>query len=285
MKASGMDEEDVKWHYPETEDEAISAIASSYFGDALSRHTHARPGIKGKFIRSIDKSIQFIEDKNGIIELWRHPYFLVKSWDGYRWERRYCMGSDISEGVGSTYSVGYVKDRVIDEIVCKLRSNRISAHEWAVQLSMASEYYERAIITVERTGAGQTTVKRLEELKANQTVKIESGKAGKSVTTRYGWDETQQNKHELCGDLRRWLKEMKGTLWDAELISQCQTFIETETGKLEPEEGKFSDCVMGAGCMHQASLYLGPPEKIIPEKDGWMNRWKNEGKERNAWAA
>jgi hypothetical protein len=114
-----------------------------------------------------------------------------------------------------------------------------------------------------------------------------SGRTGKEVTKEYGWHESQQNKHELCGDLRRWLKEMKGTLWDAELIGQCQTWIEGETGTLGPEEGKLGDCVMGAGCTVQASLYLGPAEKIIPEGDGWVDRWKNEktGKGAGAWAA
>ena len=34
MEQAGMDPEDVVWHYPETEDEAISAIASSYFSNA-----------------------------------------------------------------------------------------------------------------------------------------------------------------------------------------------------------------------------------------------------------
>ncbi len=287
MERSGMAPEDVIWHYPETEDEAISAMASSYFGDALARHTHAKAGLKGRFIRDAKGEASFIPDTKGIVELWRHPYFLVKGWDQYRWERRYCMGSDVSEGVGSSFSVAYVKDRQRDEIICKLSSNRISAHEWAVQLSMASDYYERAVITVERTGAGQTTVKRLEELKANQSVRTVSGKTGSPITKEFGWHESQQNKHELCGDLRRWLKEMKGTLWDAELIAQCQTWIEDETGKLGPEEGKLGDCVMGAGCTQQASLYLGPCEKIIPPEDGWVQRWQNEGRKKGeaTWAA
>jgi hypothetical protein len=289
MELAGMSKEDVIWHYPETEDEAVSAIASSYFGDVLARHTHARPGIKGQFVRDkLTKEVSFQAGQGGVVELWRYPYKFTKGFDGYAWERRYAMGSDVSEGVGSSFSVAYVIDRHIGEIICKLNSNRISAHEWAVQLSMASDYYERAVITVERTGAGQTTVKRLEELKANQSVRMVSGRVGKEVTKEYGWHESQQNKHELCGDLRRWLKEMKGTLWDAELIGQCQTWIEGETGKLGPELGKLGDCVMGAGCTIQASLYLGPPEKIIPEDDGWVSRWQKEGQTKggaNAWAA
>jgi hypothetical protein len=286
MEFTGMSKEDVIENYPETLDEALSAIASSYFGDSLERHQHARPGIKGAFLRDErTKEVRFEENRNGIVELWRHPYRLAKGWDGEEWERRYALGADVSEGVGSSYSIAYVKDRKVDEIVCKLRSNRISAHELAVQINMASDYYDRAVITVEQTGAGQTTVKRLEELKANQSVRMVSGRTGKQVTKEYGWHESQQSKHELCGDLRRWLKEMKGVLWDAELIGQCQTWIENETGKLGPEKGKLGDCVMAAGCTQQASLYLGPPEKIIPEGDGWVDKWQREKVGTTAWAA
>ena len=286
MERAGMAHEDVIWHYPETEDEAISAIASSYFGDALARHTKARPGIRGNFYRDKKtREIMFTPSDRGVVELWRFPYFMIKGWDGRHYQCRYCIGSDVSEGLGQSYSVAYVMDRTIDEIVCKISSNRIDAHLWAEIIAMASEFYERAILTVERTGAGQTTVKRLEELKANQSVRITSGKVGKQLTSELGWHESQQAKHELCGDLRRWLKEMHGSIWDAELIGQCQTWIQDEMGRLGPEEGKLGDCVMAAGCTIQAHQYLGPAERIEPKEDGWLSRWQNEKSTAKGWAA
>ena len=284
MEQAGMAPEDVVWHYPETEDEAISAIASSYFGDALSRHTKAKPGVRGEFYRNQEGAVVFAPNRKGLVEIWRYPYNLVKGWDEMHWQKRYCIGSDVSEGLGQSYSVAYVMDRHIDEYVCKISSNRVDAHRWAEILAMASEFYGRAILTVERTGAGQTTVKRLEELKANQSVRMQSGKIGSGMIKELGWHESQQAKHELCGDLRRWLKEMHGTLWDAELIGQCQTWIQDEMGRLGPEEGKYGDCVMAAGCTIQAHQYLGEPEKIVPEREGWLTRWQQEKTKGGAWA-
>lgn len=285
MERAGMAREDVVWHYPETEEEALAAVASSYFGDALPRHNQARPGIRGNFYRDArTKDVMFTPTDKGIVELWRFPYFMVKGWDGRPWQRRYCIGSDVSEGLGQSYSVGYVMDRQIDEIICKVASNRIDAHMWAEILAMASEFYERALLTVERTGAGQTTVKRLEQLRANQSVRVTSGKVGKQLTSELGWHESQQAKHELCGDLRRWLKEMHGTIWDAELIGQCQTWIQDEMGRLGPEEGKLGDCVMAAGCTIQAHQYLGPAERIEPEADGWLARLQAETGRSGVWA-
>ena len=286
MVASGMAQEDVIWHFPATEDEAISSINSSYFGDALARHTMARPGIRGRFVRDErTKEVSFQEEKQGIIELWRFPYPKVKGWDGYSWKHRYAMGSDVSEGLGLSYSIGYVMDRVFDEYVCKIRSNRIDAHTWAEQLCLASDYYERSLITVERTGAGQTTVKRLEELKANQSVKITPGRVGGGLTKEIGWHESSEAKHELCGDLRTWLKQMHGTLWDSELITQCQTWIKDEQGRLGPEEGKLGDCVMAAGCTIQAHKFLPEPQKIVPEPEGWLKRLKTEKSRGEVWAS
>ena len=286
MVDSGMAQEDVIWHFPATEDEAISSINSSYFGDALARHTMAKRGVTGNFVRDPrTKEVTFNQEKNGLVELWRFPYAKVKNFDGYTWTHRYCMGSDVSEGLGLSYSVGYVMDRVLDENICKVKSNRIDAHKWAEILSMASDYYERALITVERTGAGQTTVKRLEELKANQSVKITPGRVGGGLTKEIGWHESRESKHELCGDLRRWLKEMRGTVWDAELIGQCQTWIQDEIGRLGPEEGKLGDCVMAAGCTIQAHQFLPQPEKIVPEPEGWLKRWKEEKSRGGAWAS
>ena len=193
------------------------------------------------------------------------------------------MGSDVSEGLGQSFSIAYMMDRVLDEFIVKIRSNRIDAHRWAEILALASEYYERALITVERTGAGQTTVKRLDDLKANQSVKIIPGKTSGMVTKEFGWSETQQSKHELCGDFRRWLKEMRGTVWDAELLGQCQTWIQDEFGRLGPEEGKLGDCVIAGGCTIQANQYLGQPERIPLESTGWLKEWQ-KGKEAGAWA-
>ena len=276
MGRAGMAKEDVIQHYPETEDEAVSALGSSYFGDALSRHIHTRRGVVGNFrTLSGTKQVYFEPQANGIVEMWKNPYIIAPGWDGQYWQRRYCLGSDVSEGVGQSYSVAYIMDRDQDEFVCKIKSNRIDAHLWAEALAMASEYYDRALITVERTGAGQTTVKRLEEMRANQSVKIVPGKVDGGLSGDFGWNETRQSKHELCGDLRRWLKEMRGTIWDAELLGQCQTWIQDEMGRLGPEEGKLGDCVIGAGCTIQSHQFLGAPEKIPklvgirrPPKDG-----------------
>lgn len=271
----GMDEDDISQHYPATEQEAISTLLGSYFGKVLARHNHVIQGTKGRIEKTKQGDYAFIQDKKGILEIWHYPYFLIEKWDSVYWTNRYCIGGDIGEGLGQTYSTWYVIDRYLDCIVARMRSNRVDAYQWANLGYMLSKYYEKALICPERDGAGQTTVKRLLDLDANLYLQIIPDKVGPGVTRNIGWSQHDRSdsKHELCGDLKTWLRRMKGTLYDATLIDECSTFIRHEGGKLGAEEGKLDDCVIGAGCAVEASIFIGEkPETIKEGPTGWLKR-------------
>lgn len=302
MIDSGMDEIDVSEHYPETEDEAIATALGSYFGDSLRRHSMPCSGVRGRLHKTKDGEIEFAEDTRGPVELWRYPYYLGQKWDGKYWMNRYAIGSDVSEGLGNTYSVCYVKDRHFDEFVCKIKSNRIDAVDWAEQIHLLSQYYcnyidrsqgmkfkvEKitALTCVEVNGSGQTTVKELIKRKVNQYVRVVPDTVGSGLTTQYGWPETQSEKYELANDLKQWFKTMKGRLYDGALIDQCSVFIRHENGKLGHEEGKYDDDVIGAGLTEQASLFMGEGAKaIIPPLTGWRGRKAEEIRKARVWAA
>ena len=295
----GMDEIDFSNHYPASEEEAISAMAGSYFGDTLAKHDKflRDTEIKG-FIGHLEmdkqKDLDFILDHHDVIELWRWPYHLTKNWNKIYWTKRYAIGSDVSEGLGRSYSVAYVIDRKLDELVCRIRSNRLDAVEWAKVLYWLSIWYCNAIderggfvpslICVERTGAGQTTVKELTKFKspgARQYVKIHSGKVGSGLTRILGWEESESSKHLLCGDLKNWFRVTKGGFYCPILIDEASTTIKHEgTRRIGPEDDtKLWDTVVAAGCTIQASQFLeGPPKQIIPSVKGWRKRLAEEGR-------
>jgi hypothetical protein len=289
MEVAGMTQEDIKEHYPESEAEALTAATGSFFGSDIVRHSAFQPGIKGNLYRNMKKELEFTEDKQGIIEVWRWPYYLLDTYNNNKWERRYAIGTDISEGLGGDYSVAYVYDRSLDQIVARMRSNRIDADQWAINLQRLSLYYDKALIAAERNGAGITTIKKLQTLKANQYVRITTGKIGKIITKEYGWLATggaNGTKWELCGDLRTWFKKAKGSIYCPILINEASTFIKFENGTLGAESGKNDDCVIAAGLMIQGSLFLGDVAKEVkPAKQGWRERLKQEDKEAAVWAA
>lgn len=256
-------------------------------------------GITGNLIRTKDGTIEFEEAKRGILEVWRYPYYLTQGWDREHWSKRYCGGADVSEGLGQSYSVGYILDRERDEFVCRIRTNRTDAYTWAEQLHLLSDWYcnvrywtrtgglgrEKAVLCVERTGAGQTTVKRLIELGANQYLRMIEGQQGGGHTKEFGWGETQQAKHDLSEDLRAWFRNMKGTLYDAILLDEASTWIKHEgSQRLGPEEGHLGDCVIAAGCTIQASKFLGgSPERIKHFDTGWMAKILEERQQQTGW--
>jgi len=288
MLRSGMTPEDFSEHYPETETEALSSSFAGFFGQALVRHQSTRKGVTGNLVEDPHtKEISFEPSDHGILEVWRWPYYLLDTHDGLKWSDRYAVGGDVSEGLGASYSVAYVVDRLHDEIVARMRSNRIDAYKWGDLTDLLSRWYDRALTCVEVTGAGQTTVKRLVELKANQYVKVTCDKTGKVVTSQIGWPENEKNKYECCGDLRQWLVAMKGTLYDGVLLDECATFIKYEgSRRIGPEMGKLADCVMAASMAREADLFIAvSPKKAERPLTGWRKRQQDISEEGRVWAA
>ena len=287
---AGMDQTDVIEHYPESETEAIAAISGSYFGATLARHeSGCMAGARGAIRHDRMKDIAFEPEPNGILEVWRYPYYLLADWDGHYWERRYAIGSDISEGLGQSFSVGYVIDRNFDELVCRVRSNRLDAVQWAEVLDLLAKWYanatthaktEGALICAERTGAGQTTVKELLKKGANQYVRLIPGKVGSGITKELGWHESEEAKHVLCGDLKHWFRTTTGGFYDALLLEECSHTIKHEgTNRIGPEdETQRWDCVVAAGCAIQASHFMGEPAKRLEiPVTGWLARQQANG--------
>lgn len=288
--SQGMTADDFSQNYPETEDEAISAMLGSYFGDALSGHLdNSRiKGVTGRILAIQGGQYDFVPEKNGPIEVWRWPYHLAAGWDGRTWLRRYAAGVDISEGLGNSFSVAYVMDRSTGEMVARMRSNRVDAHTWGDMVHALAEYYDHALVCPERNGAGQTTVKRLSDLGANLYVRVLPGKVGDPVQKILGWQQTEEGKHELSGDLREWLRSHPGGVYCPVLVSECSTWIKYEgSERIGPEPGKLGDCVIAAGLTVQASHFLGAPAEAIEHPHAaWLQRLQDgSNQEAAAWAA
>lgn len=285
QRADGMEDADIVENYPSTISEALSTRFGSYFGDVLQRHSRRYiHGVKGMLKKDRQDDYIFEESAKGIIEIWRYPYYLLDGWNGAYFQGRYCIGSDISEGTGNTNSVAYVMDRLHDELIAAVVSSHVDAVRWAAVLWHLSNYYSNfylgaggnrvvrdpAVICVERTGAGLTTVQELEKVNANQFVRVLEGKVGDSVTAEIGWHESRQSKHVLCSQFRNWLRTTRGGIFDSALADECSTTVERDDGTIGPEDKRtFWDRVVAAGCTVQASMQLKGPPQRLEIRDGY----------------
>jgi len=256
----GLDEEDLSMQYPSTEEEAVSVLGGSYFGKAIARFTSVQ-GMRGYLKRLTDQAgkpiVEFETDSKGILEIWSEP-------EKY-WANRYAIGSDVSEGLGETFSVAYVYDRLDQRFVARMRSNRVDADLWAERLMELGDYYNNAWIGPERNGAGITTVIHLEEKYLNLFYRKQPGKIKGEYVKEYGWNETAENKQIICDELKRHLRLVFTNCPCAFLLDECSTFVRHENGKLKHEDGKLDDCVIAAGITLQVSLMMNAVENTKPK--------------------
>jgi hypothetical protein len=100
--------------------------------------------------------------------------------------------------------------------------------------------------------------------------------------------ETRQTKQDLAEDLKEWYRDTKGIIPCSILISESSTFIRYDTGGIGHEDGKFDDCVMGAGCTLQADKFLGgSPKQVgkrrLEEKERKKQRQQLEPSHQRMW--
>jgi hypothetical protein len=260
QRAAGLDEDDISMQYPTTEAEAVSSLVGSYFGRTIAKF-EGFDGTKGVLVKSdTDGKYHFFEDPKGIIEVWEQPL--------PRWENRYVIGSDVSEGLGETSSVAYVYDRLTNEYVARMRSSRIAADVWAQELISLAEYYGHAMLAPERNGAGITTVIHLQLNYDHLYYRRRPGKMKGDVVMEYGWNESEEAKQILADELKRHYREVFTRVPCALLIDESSTFMRHENGQLKHEDGKYDDCVIAAGICLQASMMLPPPVDKSPKRRG-----------------
>lgn len=285
--------DDMKREHPSTPDEAFEAVAAQcFFLGATDGHNQMRSGQFGNIIkRNGEHEIDFTPQ--GIVEFWRFPYRLLSDWDRLSWTYRYCIGSDISEGLGGDYSVAYVFDRYFQEFVARMSSNKIDSHRWADKLMDLSRIYDNALIVPERNGAGITTINRLLDRKANLYVREVVAGIGKQVTKQYGWQETKDAKQSICGSLKAYLGAVddngkrRHPVYCKTLIGECEVFVkDEEKDSLGAEAGLHDDHVIAAALALAGDFYLPKCEQIIPKPEGWRERIKEKREGKKAvWAA
>jgi len=167
--------------------------------------------------------------------------------------RSYVIGADVGEGlVDGDASCAIALDRESGEQVAELHG-RISPERFAHLLNALAWHYQRATLAVERNNHGHSVLNTLRNVLhyplLYHHVRYDH-RVGQQVIL--GWPTDQATKPILVDDLAGAIAGGHLIIRSQAVIDECMTFITTDTGTQEAQQGKYDDRVMALGIAWQA---------------------------------
>lgn len=167
--------------------------------------------------------------------------------------RLYVVGADVGEGLaGGDASCAVVLERETGEQVAELHG-RVPPDRFGTLLDALGRYYNLATVAVERNNHGHSTLNTLRNVcrypRLYFYMRYDQG--GKAMPV-LGWPTDSRTKPILVDDLGGAISSGGLLIRSAGLVDECFTFVTTDTGSQQAQEGKFDDRVMAAGIAWQA---------------------------------
>ncbi|MBN1249823.1 MAG: hypothetical protein JXC32_19330 [Anaerolineae bacterium] len=167
--------------------------------------------------------------------------------------KRYVIGVDIGEGLeGRDASAAFVLERETGEQVAELHG-WVAPDRFARLVDALGRWYHLALVAVERNNHGHSTLNTLSNVcRYPRLYKHVKYDANANVVPVLGWPTDQSTKPILVDDLAAAIADGHIVLNSPALIDECLTFVTTDTGAQEAQEGKRDDRVLAAGIAWQA---------------------------------
>lgn len=207
-----------------------------------------------------DTSITFAENENGCVSVYREPEPGIP----------YVIGGDTA-GEGSDFFVGQVIDNISGEQVCVLRHG-FDEDQYARQMYCLGKYYGDALIAVE-VNFSSYPVRELEKLGyGNQYVRRQEDSFTRRVTERFGFKTTAVTRPLLIAGLAALARENPELLHHRETLGEMLTFVRSERGRAEAQQGAHDDCVMALGIAY----FARDQQRVMPAKTRWTRDMRED---------
>jgi len=198
--------------------------------------------------------------------------------------REYRIGCDVAEGIevndrDTDWSVACVFDGLTFEQVAQLRT-KTDPDQLAWKLVTLAQYYNEALIVVERNNHGLVTLRSLLDKHhyTNLYNEMRLDERGQKRTKRVGFLTTLKTRPQLVDTIRELLREEEITLKSRVLVDELMTFVTLPNGKEAANTGAHDDCVfaLGLACWgmtrHPATGRRGP---LLPEYSSRKNEYRH----------
>lgn len=178
--------------------------------------------------------------------------------------KRYVIGADVATGrtIGSTdtdYSAAVVLDIETGEEFGAYRA-RVTPQDFGFDLDDLGRYFNNAVIAVERTGDGGTTIltlagecgygaiyKHREWFKRGQT---------KRLMEYEGFPTTGKTRPIALNFVNQFILDHPDLIWDEKYIDECLTFVRDERGIPAAAPGAHDDRVSARWIAHSVRRVL-----------------------------
>lgn len=269
VEAHGLDKEQLKWRrtkiaqsgldlfkqeYPSTADEAFLTTGRPVFNpEKLALQLRdAQPPI----------ATMALEGR----EFLHHPRGELSVYVDHDVAESYYIGADVSIGVrGGDWSVAQVLDSQKRQVA--VWRGQVHPDYFAEVLDALGRYYNDAFIVVENNGHGLLTCVRLGKDMAYPNFYVQEvlDHEADRETPQLGFRTTVKSKPMIIDELRAAHREDAITLYDKLTLREMQSYVVTESGKTEAEEGKHDDCVMALALANHVHQGAFTPVKVTDD--------------------
>ena len=158
---------------------------------------------------------------------------------------KYVIGADVAMGIrGGDWSVAQVLDSKKRQVATW--RGHVHPDYFATVLYELGVFYNEAFIIVENNSHGILTCTRLGKDMAypNFYTEVQHDKLTDRETVKLGFSTTAKTKPLIIDQLRASAREDELELNDKTTIREMMTYIVTESGAMQAENGCYDDCVM-----------------------------------------
>lgn len=243
--------------YPTTAEEAFISSGRPKFSIKSLRKYQTitkAPLVKGYLRTTDDGKVDFIDDDNGYISIWKHP----------EPDTHYSIGADVAEGlIHGDYSCGIVGDNDFD--VVAMWHGHIDPDLFGIELVKLAKYYNDAYLGVENNNHGLTTLTTIKKEEYwNIYFSKSFDKIADAMTTKMGWTTSIRTKPLMIDKLAQFVREHYLGIYSDLIIGEMYTYVIEDNGKTNAQPGCNDDTVMALAILLQL-LLEGKGEFYVPE--------------------
>lgn len=243
--------------YPATAEEAFLTSGRPVFNPTqlVDLKRNKRPILKRMGLNGD----RFVDDPRGELKL----YYDIDP------RETYYIGADVAMGVnGGDYSVAQIVDSKKRQV--GIWRGHVHPDFFATVLYQLGMLYNTAEIIVERNNHGILTCTRLGKDLAYPNFYIETvyDKMDDKETVNLGFYTSTKTKPLIIDQLRAALRDLEIEVNDEETIGELMTYIVTDTGAMEADDGCFDDTVMALAMVNH--IHAGIFEPVVSTDDFYI---------------